>query len=359
MEPLKDQLFNAKFYHDLSVELKNIYPTLDKQSFDKAVQYKIDELELMDRLYLVSTTLREFLPKAFPEAVEIVNRLGERVENGFAGMAFCDFVARYGSDHFDLSMTALHHLTRYSSAEFAIRYFLRDEFDKTIAVMKTWATDKNVHVRRLASEGARPRLPWSFKLDRVIQDPDCVLPILNLLSEDEELYVKKSVGNHLNDISKDHPQKAVEVAREWGLDNEHTAWIVKRGLRTLVKKGNPEALEIFGVHKDSKVEIDRFELSDSVVKIGDFLDLVLEFTAQRNESLIIDFIVHYKKKLGEWSPKVFKWKELTVQEGECISMNKKLNFKDLSTRKHYAGIHKVELMINGDVKKSLQFALDE
>ena len=361
MVPLKDQLFNEEFYNALTARLNEVYSPLDQKEFYHHLTSGIESLELMDRLYRVSETLALFLPEDFKKSSEIINKTAVHFPNSFSGMAFCDFVAKNGLNEFDRSMKSLHHLTQYSSAEFAIRYFFKEDFQRTLDQMKKWSFDSNVHVRRLASEGSRPRLPWSFKLQEVIDDPKLTLPILDQLSSDKELYVKKSVGNHLNDISKDHPQIAVQFARKnYDLD-ENSRWIIKRGLRTLIKKGDQDALSIFGVYPDPSIQVLDFSLSKPSISIGDdlLINLKIKSEDERKLNLVIDFIVHYVKKDTSTTTKVFKWKETELQMGESLTLNKKHYFKELSTRKHYPGIHTIEIQINGKSFGSEDFELKD
>src|SRR3954470_14920838 len=178
--------------------------------------------------------------------------------------------------------------------------------------MEAWSRDDNEHVRRLASEGCRPRLPWSFKLSALIADPSPVAPILENLRADPSLYVRKSVANHLNEITKDHPDWVLARIDSWNLANSHTAWIAKRALRTMIKKGDRRALAVIGAGDRAEIQVASFEVAPQKLKLGEQLTvaLTLSSTARKAQKLVIDYTIHYVKQSGAASGKVFKWKEL-------------------------------------------------
>ena len=359
MEPLKDQFFNPAFYEKLTKDIAEIYPKLESESFLKAVQKDYLQLELMQRLELVSDTLKLYLPENYLETLEILFELASEI-NGFAGMALPNFVQKFGLEHFDESLAALKYLTRFSSSEFAIRVYLKADFQKTIKQMEKWANDENNHVRRLASEGSRPRLPWSFKLDEVINNPKKTARIIDALKSDEDLYVKKSVGNHLNDISKDHPEYMLDTISQWDLKNKDSNWIVKRAIRTLVKDGHPRTFALLGFEKNPKLRINNFKLSAKKLKIGEALNFSFEAQSLVNKSqkINIDYLLYYQKKNGELSPKVFKLKELNLEGNQALTINKKHRFENFTTRKHYSGEHQIQLSINGDLQEIFNFNLE-
>ena len=225
--------------------------------------------------------------------------------------------------------------------------------------MNTWAEDKNHHVRRLASEGSRPRLPWSFKLDEVIKDPRVTRSILEKLKTDPELYVQKSVANHLNDISKDNTDFMLSLIKTWDKTNARTAWIIKHASRTLIKKGNIQTLTLFDFEKNVKLELKNFKLIRSGLNLGESLQFKFDLVSQKasSQKLVVDFKLFYRKKKGELSPKVFKLKELKLKPKETVSISKTHRLQDFTTRKHYSGKHFIEIMINGKVYSTKEFTL--
>jgi len=332
---------------------------LNNELFLKDVQKNYRQLELMKRLELVSETLRQHLPENYLDAIEIINALAPKVD-GFGAMALPNFVQKFGLDHFDRSLQTLKYLTPFSSSESAIRVYLKANFQKTIREMEKWTHDENDHVRRLASEGSRPRLPWSFKLDEIIKNPKKTEKILSALKGDESLYVKKSVGNHLNDISKDHPEYMLDTVSRWDFENKHSNWIIKRAIRTLVKAGHPRTFALLGFEKNPKYEIVNFRLKNSKIKLGEELNFSfgVQSKAGRNQKINIDYLVYYHKKNGELSPKVFKLKELNLENNKTINISKKHRFENFTTRKHYSGLHQIQLSINGSLQELFNFELD-
>lgn len=286
-------------------------------------------------------------------------RVIPKMRRGYTSLVFPDFVSLYGHDHFDLSMAALKYFTTFGSSEFAIREFLKRDFNGTIGVVKMWSLDKDPHVRRLSSEGSRPRLPWSFKLDEVIKNPGSTAVILENLKNDGELYVRKSVANHLNDISKDNPDYMIRMIRQWDQSKPHTSWIIKHASRSLIKKGNASSLAIFNYEKNVTVKIKDFKISAAQLKLGEVLafsfNLVsLKTTAQK---LVIDYIIHYQKKAGTVSPKVFKLTELELQPQQSVLISRKQILRDFTTRKHFKGKHLIEIQVNGKVLGQNEFHL--
>jgi 3-methyladenine DNA glycosylase AlkC len=357
-EQLKE-MFNKMFYEQFALEFSKVYKHFHPDKFVKDVTQNLSELSLNQRLRATSVVLKKHLPANYKKSIDILVDVIPNLKTGYTTLVFPDFVGLYGHDNFDISMKALKYFTSYGSSEFAIREYLKRDFDKTINVMEQWAMDKNHHVRRLASEGSRPRLPWSFKLDEVIKTPSKTLPILEILKMDEELYVKKSVANHLNDISKDNAEWMLRVLKQWNGDNPHTLWIKKHASRSLIKKGNMASLSLFDLEKNAKVKLEKLKLRNSTIKLGEALQFEFDIISQKNKSqkLAIDFKIHYVKKNGELSPKVFKLKELDLPANDRANIAKKQLFRDFTTRKHYAGTHFVELIINGNSVAKTSFQL--
>ncbi len=358
MEPLKE-MFNRAFFEALASEFKKAWKTFDEGAFLKTMLVDLEPLSLNERLRKTSVVLKAYLPADYKKAVEIMFKVVPNTRPGYTNLIFPDFVSLYGHEHFDLSMRALKYFTTFGSSEFAIREFLKRDFSKTIEVMHEWSADENVHVRRLSSEGSRPRLPWSFKLDELIKNPKLTLKILERLKKDEELYVRKSVANHLNDISKDHPDFMIKLVSGWDQSNPHTAWITKHASRSLIKKGNAGSLAVFNYEKNVKVKINDFKISAAKLKLGEVLEfsfglVSLKTTAQK---LVVDYIIHYRKKAGQSSPKVFKLTELVLEPKQKVQISKKQVFKDFTTRKHFKGSHFIEIQVNGKVMGGMEFYL--
>jgi 3-methyladenine DNA glycosylase AlkC len=246
-------------------------------------------------------------------------------------------------------MDALKFFTAFGSSEFAVREFLRKDLKRALAIMKVWSRDDSDAVRRLASEGSRPRLPWSFRLDAILADPSLAAPILENLRSDASLYVRKSVANHLNDVTKSHPEWVLDRLATWPIENAHTAWIAKRALRSLIKAGNGRALAVIGAGGVPDVKVSKFAVTPRQVTLGERVTLSFDLASKCPESqrLVIDYRMHYVKKSGVTAAKVFKLKELTLDGGQKVAIERTQNIRDFTTRVHYAGRHDVEILVNG------------
>ena len=357
-EPLKE-MFNAAYYTRLAAAFRKTYGAFPSDQFQEDALRGIDPRSLNERMRHTAITLRQHLPQDYKKAIEIMQSVISDTPRGYTNLLFPDFVGLYGRTDFETSMQALKHFTHFGSSEFAIREFLRDDFPRTIAVMKTWATDPSDHVRRLASEGSRPRLPWSFKLDAVLQDPTLTQPILQTLRADDALYVRKSVANHLNDLSKDHPDYMLDLVQHWDQSNPHTAWIIKHAARTLIKKGNPKSLSLFAFEADTQVQLQDLQLSSHHLNLGDTLTFSFTLHSQKPtpQKLVIDYRVHYPKPSGQTTTKVFKLKELILPPSATATITKSQTFKDFSTRTHAPGTHRIDILINGHTAATSQFNL--
>ncbi len=357
---LKNIFDEARFRH-MAGETQAVFPQFDAKRFLLLALDGLDDLGIMERVRRTAECYRATLPEDFRIATDILCRLAPRLDHSFAAIALADYVALYGREHFERSMEVLHHLTRFGSAEFAIRPFLRDEPERTLEILRGFAKDENEHVRRLASEGSRPRLPWSFRLSTVAADPSLAFPILDRLKADPSLYVRKSVANHLNEISKDHPDWLLDRLETWPRDDPATAWIVKHALRTLIKKGEPRALALVGASGEARVRVEGFSVTPERLLLGAHVTIMTEIVSisDKDQHLVADYAVHYVKKNGGPSKKVFKLKKFDLPPGGRQALSIRRAIRDFSTRKHYSGHHRVELMINGKVLAEGGFELAE
>lgn len=348
---LKDQFYNRKVYRRIADDLRDVYPALDADAFFRKAVRGLDALELNDRMRRTAELFREFLPEDFDETLAILLRFAPRL-TGYPGICVPEFIGRYGverPERFDRSMRALRDVTEYSSSEFAVRSFLQKDFERALAFMTRWSRDKNYHVRRLSSEGLRPRLPWAANLRNLIADPRPALGVLENLKADPELYVRKSVANHLNDIAKDHPDLMLDTIERWDGGDARTAWIQKHAARSLIKAGHPRCLKFFGFGGRPKLADVKLDVSRKKLRIGEELQFILSVTsaAKGVQNLVLDYRVDYRKKNGEVSGKVFKLKAVTPGPGETLRIQKRHSFVERTTRKHYAGEHRIEILANG------------
>jgi 3-methyladenine DNA glycosylase AlkC len=349
--------FDARIVGEISTDLRRAHPKFDKNSFARECLNGLDRLELIARGWQIAEAMRNHLPKHFPDAATILTRSlppagaprGEDKMDTFRYLPHTQFVSKYGLHHFEESMHAQYELTQRFTAEFSVRPFFERYPRQTHARFLQWAKDPNVHVRRLVSEGSRPRLPWGTRLRAFQKDPSPVLELLELLKDDPELYVRRSVANNLNDIAKDHPALAIATCRRWANGEANRMWIINHALRSLIKKGNRGALDVVGFASAPKVQIENVSLCPTKLKLGETLRLSLNVRSlsSKKQDLLIDYAVHYVKANGTTAPKVFKLSSITLSAKGTATLRTSLAFRQMSTRKHYPGSHAVDLLING------------
>ena len=351
--------FNEERYRWFADELAALSEGFDRQGFLAHVLTGIEQRELLQRLRATTVGLHRCMPGGYREHLDSLRRLAPRISHGFVGILPCDYVGCYGLGDFEGSMAALREFTCHGSGEFAVREYLRVDQDRALAIMLSWTSDSSEHVRRLASEGSRPRLPWSFRLEALVRDPRATRPILEALRSDPSLYVRKSVANHLNDISKDHPAYMLELLESWDLSDARSAWIAKHACRSLIKAGNPRALALFKVSAKARIAEPVFKLSRQRLAIGGSLELqaTIQSTARSGQRLVVDFAVYYVRASGKSARKVFKWKFLELPASGTVQLSKKLVLIPRSTRTLYPGKHGVELLVNGQVLGQASFSL--
>ena len=360
MAELLKNSFGPEIPAKIASMIRGVYRSFDGDGFVSAVVDGYEPLELKERGVKIGRTLRDFLPENYEQAIEILlSSLGPTLDEEHVGgmssflyFPHVLFVHDYGLDHFEASMTAQYELTQRFTAEFSIRPFLEHHTDRTLARLREWTTDESQHVRRLVSEGTRPRLPWASRLRNFQKDPSPVLELLELLKDDPELYVRRSVANNLNDIGKDHPDVLIDVAQRWMKDaSRDRQWIVKHGLRSAIKRADRAALGILGYGDDSGIELSGVVISPDHPNIGEKVSIAftLTNTGKQIKPALIDFRIHYIKANGSARPKVFKMKQIDLSPGESIKVKKSISLREMSTRKHYPGAHVVDAQVNGAV----------
>jgi 3-methyladenine DNA glycosylase AlkC len=357
MAELLKNLFSKQFVEELATDLKRHSKNFDEKTFVKNVLNKDwVNRELKDRMHHITFQMHENLPLDFREQILVLNKSVSKF-SGFTGTIFPNFVEQFGKSEEKISLEALKNYTQYSTSEFAIRPFLKQN-PKIIEVMYDWSKDKNHHVRRLSSEGCRPLLPWAMKLEQYVKDPKPILPILERLNNDKEDYVYRSVANNLNDISKNHPELVLDLGKKWTGKSETTEWVLKHALRTLLKKGEPKAMKLFGFESSKSLDIIDFSLAKTKLEIGEFTSLNIKIkNTGAAAKFRLEYAVSYLKKNGSHNDKVFQICEKEFAKNQEETIVKKVDFKDLSTRKHHAGKHFISLKINGVVQKKIEFAL--
>jgi 3-methyladenine DNA glycosylase AlkC len=356
-QPLKN-FFDEQVVRAIARQLRGAYGRFDERAFVTACLRDLTALELTARGWRVADVMREHLPRDFEAAAGVIVRsLGPELERTdsfgmapFRYMPHVFFVARYGLGHFEASMRAQYELTKRFTAESSIRAFLVEHPEATYARLVEWAGDANVHVRRLVSEGSRPRLPWAPRLRAYQDDPTPVLRLLELLKDDPERYVQRSVANNLNDIAKDHPEVAVATCRRW-LKGAPAGrrWIVGHALRFLVKRGDAGALAALGFGEAPAVRVAGVRIEPRRVKLGGSIafSFELEGTAGRAQELLVDFVVHFVKADGTTSPKTFKLTKVVLPARGRQAFRGKVSLVDMTTRRHRPGLHKLQALVNG------------
>lgn len=358
-EPFKN-IYNPELITGMAAHLAQASPKFDRETFEAHALNGLDDLEMLARAEQISQAIDAAFPDDLPlKRAAMVAALHPRTDMelsemgvdadgiaGWAGEPMARVIARHGLSDPVPNLEALREMTMRFSSEFAVRPFFRDHPDLTLQTAMTWAQDENVHVRRLASEGARPLLPWGIKLQHFVADPTPLIPLLTKLRDDPEEYVRRSVANNLNDIAKHQPDLVADLAKDWlkGADRNRTR-LVKHACRTLIKQGHAGALDAFGFPPP---ELSNVHLSgpDSVT-LGDTMEIALSFTANCDQALLIDYVLHFMRANGKLSPKVFKWTEVQVTRGEHKTVLKSHAYKPVTTRKDYPGAQAVSVQING------------
>lgn len=358
MPTLLKDYYDRPFLRRLAAALATEAPAFDGDGFVRAtLAAGWADLALKQRMRRISTLLGQRLPGAYAAQLGVLERIAPQF-TGLTALLFPDFVEVHGLATPARSLKALARFTRYSSSEFAIRPFLVRDVDGTMAQMRRWATDDNEHVRRLASEGCRPRLPWGMALPVFKRDPRPVLEVLERLKADPSDYVRRSVANNLNDIAKDHPDVLLDVARRWHGVHQDTDRLLKHACRTLLKRGDSAALALFGFDSAVEAEVRRFALSATRLAIGDRLGFTFEVRhhAAGPVTLRLEYAVEFARPAGRTYRKVFQIGERELAPG-WHAFARRHAFLDLSTRTHHPGVHRLTVLVNGRAAAAATLAL--
>ena len=353
-EPLKN-MYNKAFISSFAQQCEGVIKGFDKQQFLGSFFTKQWEaLELKQRVRYIATALHAQLSGNYPADIKTIVKLAKAIlatgtSNTFQHIVLADYIEQYGLAYPKESLDAMETITILSSCEFAIRPFIARYQDMVMARLQQWTQHPHASVRRLATEGCRPRLPWGMALAAFKKDPSPVMPILEALKNDPSEYVRRSVANNLNDIAKDHPQLVKEIAMRWKGISKETDKILKHGTRTLLKKADADALSIFGVHPIASVTVGKLALPDGTIAIGDHL--TFSFDLKHKEAsptlLRIEYVIDYLKSAGGYGRKVFKISESQYEPGKVYKISRRQSFKDMTTRTHYPGKHRLTIVVNG------------
>jgi 3-methyladenine DNA glycosylase AlkC len=356
-EPLKNS-FGPEVPARIAGMIENVDDAFDADAFLADALDGYESLELTPRARHIGRALGRHLPQDYERAIEIlIASLGPKLESSeltgmevFAYLPYVFYVAEFGVDHFETSMRAQYELTQRFTAEYSIRVFLERYPKPTLDRLREWAHDPNVHVRRLVSEGTRPRLPWAPRLRAFQKDPKPVLELLELLRDDPELFVRRSVANNLNDIGKDNPAALIDTCRRWAKDaTTQRRWLIRYALRSAVKRGDAAALAILGFVATPAVSVLAARAEPPVVPIGQAVTVTVELANDGTsaEQLLVDLRVYFVKANGRTSPKVFKGRELELGPAQSARLTKTISLAQHTTRTHHPGQHRVEVLVNG------------
>ena len=372
-EPFK-LLLNPGSVADMAHHLRRSWPRFDAARFESLALDGLDGLEFKGRARHLMNALDATLPADFSEAAAVLEgSLGPPTESdepgdlrtGPAGLAgwpvwpLTEYIAHRGLAHPQRSLQALHAMTQRFTAEWALRPFLLTHPALVFETLQRWTGDPSPHVRRLVSEGSRPRLPWGLQLKPLIADPAPTLPLLAALQDDPSAYVRRSVANHLNDIAKDHPglvARWLETHLPAGSPERRA--LLRHASRTLIKQGHAPTLAAWGLGRAYAGSAD-LAISPASIRLGEAVMLTVRLQAggRRAQDLVIDYAVHYVKADGRSTPKVFKGWTLTLAAGETRELTRRHAVRPITTRRYHAGRHLVELQVNGQPVAQAAFDL--
>lgn len=352
----------------ISQALNKVTPSFKPHEFKDSCLNGLEHLELKERVSHIIQVLHQFLPADFTEAVNLLIKIPNVWDFGdpedplksFAAWPIIDYLSVYGLEQPEVSLHGLKQLTHLFSAEFAIRPFIIKYPEYCHEQFLLWVNDESADIRRLVSEGTRPKLPWGIQLKAFVTNPDVNIPLLDTLKSDPSLYVRRSVANHLNDIAKDHPQLVIDTCKVWSkFSSKDIDWVIKHATRTLVKSGNTEVFPLLGFTESPQILIEDIEISNNKVKLGESIYFNFNIKANSNDiqKIVIDYAIHFVKSNNKQQAKVFKLKNIKLKPNESIILKKSFSFRPITTRKYYKGEHKIELLVNGKVIIAKEFTV--
>ena len=367
MPELFKNLYNTSFYQQFTTTVQKVVPDFNSSKFINDIfNAEWETKELKQRMRHTTSVLGSHLSGNFTNdaktLVAIIQQLKKDgiTEHSIEYMFFPDYIEYFGINDYKTSVWAMEEITQFTSCEFAVRSFIIKYPKQMIAQMNVWASHSNQWVRRLATEGCRPRLPWAMALPELKKDPSAILPILEKLKDDSSETVRRSVANNLNDIAKDNPKIIIALAKQWLGKTKELDWVIKHGCRTLLKQGNIEVMQLFGFGNIGNIKVSNFTITTPKVAIGDALEFSfsLENLAATNTKIRLEYGLYYLKANGSLARKVFKISEKEYQAKSTTTIQRKQSFKVITTRKFYIGTHKLSLIINGiELDKQLAFEL--
>ncbi len=377
-EPFKI-MFIKQLLERFSKDLIVVIPHFDTREFtNQVMDYQWENREFKERCRHIATVLKKFLPSEYKDAIAKILELLDYIEKkqpNFSkiddtkfglmleyGWILDNYVEQYGLDDYETSVKAIVRITQFTSCEFSVRPFIIRYPEAMMAQMLAWSKHKHWGVRRLASEGCRPRLPWAMALPYLKNNPSPIIPILENLKNDSARFVRLSVANNLNDIAKDNPKTVIDLAKRWYGESEEVDWIIKHGCRTLLKQGNSEVMELFGFCSSAEdIHIEDFQISTPEVRVGNSLEFSFKLlnNSKDRAKIRLEYGVYYQKANGTLTKKVHKISEKEYPENSVTNITRKHSFGVVTTRKLHLGLHQVYVIINGNEFERYDFKLIE
>lgn len=372
-------IYNEHFFDRFTKDLKIVINDFDACKFiSQIMDNKWEDREYKQRTVHITTVLKKFLPADYKEAIAKILELLDCVKHilpDFSkiddtkfrlltleyGLILANYIEQYGLNDFETSVKAIEKITQFTTCEFATRSFIVKYPDKMMAQMLLWSKHEHWGVRRLASEGCRPRLPWAMALPNLKKNPEPILPILENLKNDPARFVRLSVANNLNDIAKDNPAIVVNLAKKWYGKSAEVDWVIKHSCRTLLKQGNSEVLKIFGLDDVKNISIENFQILTPKVQVGDSLEFsfMLLNNNRKRTKVRLEYGLYYQKSNGTFSKKICKISEKEYAGNSVIQIIRKHSFRVVTTRKFHPGLHQVAVIINGNEFEKQDFELME
>lgn len=372
-------IYNEQFFEKFTKDLKLVINDLDASEFvSQIMDNEWGNREYKQRIMHITTILRKFLPADYRDAIAKILELLECIKNTLPDFSKIDdknfglltleygaildnYVEQCGMDDYETSMKAIEKITQFTSCEFVTHPFIVKYPEKMMEQMLVWSKHEHWGVRRLASEGCRPRLPWAMALPNLKDDPAPIIPILENLKNDPSRFVRLSVANNLNDIAKDNPETVIDLVKRWKGESEEVEWVIKHGCRTLLKQGNPEVMKLFGFDSIQNISMEKFQISTPEVKIGNSLEFSFNLLNSSNKKtkIRLEYGVYYQKANGALAKKVYKISEKEYAANSVTQITRKHSFRVVTTRKFHPGLHRVAVVINGNEFEKYDFELME
>ncbi|MEM6525352.1 MAG: DNA alkylation repair protein [Bacteroidota bacterium] len=359
-------LYNDQFFDFFGQAVRQVYSDFDPSVFmDHIYDDEWSQRELKQRMRHITTGLNKQFPESFGESTQIILACIKQLQNNglqehsVEYMFFPDYIECYGLNYLEISIQTMEEVTQFTSCEFAVRPFIIKYPEQMITQMLAWSKHENYKVRRLASEGCRPRLPWAMALPDLKRNPSPIQPILENLKNDEYDFVRRSVANNLNDIAKDHPDVVIDTVKKWKGQTANTDWVIKHASRTLLKQGNKELMLLFGFSSVDQIQLKSFTVHTPKVQLGGDLEFSfkLKNLAKQLTKIRLEYAVYYQKANGSLSKKVFKISEKEYSPGSTTTIERKQHFKPITTRIYYSGKHAVSIIVNGVEFEKKEFNL--